>query len=74
MVRFAAVHRRARQQRRCSDPALESMARAITGEENPHIRDVLDIASGAVLTAAFGAIAVGLVLFGHRSGQVLGWW
>ncbi len=54
--------------------ALESMARSITEEENPHIRDALDIASGAVLTAAFGAIAVGVVLFGHRAGQLLGWW
>ena len=34
--------------------ALESMARAITAEENSHIRDALDIASGAVLTAALG--------------------
>jgi diacylglycerol kinase len=54
--------------------ALESMARAITAEGNPHIRDTLDIASGAVLTAAFGSIAVGFVLFGHRAGQLLGWW
>ena len=54
--------------------ALESMARSITGQENPHIRDALDIASGAVLTAAFGSIAVGVVLFGHRAGQLLGWW
>ena len=54
--------------------ALESMARSITGEENPHIRDALDIASGAVLTAAFGSIAVGVVLFGNRAGQLLGWW
>jgi diacylglycerol kinase len=54
--------------------ALESLARAITTEENPHIRDALDIASGAVLTAAFGASAVGVLLFGHRAGQLLGWW
>jgi len=53
--------------------ALESMARAITAEENPHIRDALDIASGAVLTAALGSVAVGLVLFGHRANQLLGW-
>ena len=54
--------------------ALESMARAITAQEHPHIRDALDIASGAVLTAAFGSIAVGIVLFGHRAGQLLRWW
>jgi diacylglycerol kinase len=54
--------------------ALEAMARAICNEENRHIRDALDIASGAVLTAAFGAVALGLVLFGDRAGQLLGWW
>ena len=54
--------------------ALESLARAITTEEHPHLRDALDIASGAVLTAAFGSIAVGFVLFGRRAGQLLGWW
>jgi diacylglycerol kinase len=54
--------------------ALERMARAITDQKNPHIRDALDIASGAVLTAAFGSIAVGVVVFGHRAGQLLRWW
>jgi diacylglycerol kinase len=54
--------------------ALESLARAVTRETNPHIRDALDIASGAVLVAAFGAAGVGLVVFGHRAGQLLGWW
>ena len=54
--------------------ALESMARSITGQEDPHIRNALDIASGAVLTAAFGSIAVGIVLFGHCVAQMLGWW
>jgi diacylglycerol kinase len=54
--------------------ALEAMARAITGQDDPHIRDALDIASGAVLTAAFASIAVGALLFGHRAGQLLGWW
>ena len=51
--------------------ALEAMARAITKETDPHVRDALDIASGAVLTAAIGSVAVGLVLFGHRVGELL---
>ncbi len=54
--------------------ALEAMARAITDQKHPQIRDALDIASGAVLMAAFGSIAVGVVLFGYRAGQLLGWW
>ena len=54
--------------------ALESLAKSITRDDNPHVRDALDIASGAVLIAAFGAVAVGIVLFGRRAGQLLGWW
>jgi diacylglycerol kinase len=54
--------------------ALEALARAVTSQENPHIRDALDIAGGAVLTAALTSIAVGVAVFGHRAGQMLGWW
>ncbi len=54
--------------------ALEATARAIIGQEDPHIRDALDIAGGAVLTAALASIAVGVAVFGHRAGQLLGWW
>jgi len=34
--------------------AIENLARAITREENPEIRDALDIASGAVLVRLAG--------------------
>jgi len=44
--------------------AIESLARAITDEQRPEIRDALDIASGAVLTSAFGAVVVGLTVLG----------
>ncbi len=54
--------------------ALEEMARAITKETEPHVRNALDIASGAVLTAAIGSVSVGAVLFGHRVGELLQWW
>jgi diacylglycerol kinase len=54
--------------------ALESMARAITGESNPHLGNALDIASAAVLTAAVGVSIVGLLVFVHRAGELLGWW
>jgi diacylglycerol kinase (ATP) len=54
--------------------ALESMAKSITDKENPHIRAALDIAAGAVLTAAIGAAAVGGLVFAHRAGELLGWW
>jgi diacylglycerol kinase len=54
--------------------ALEALARAVTKETDPHIRDALDIAAGAVLAAGIGSVVVGLVLFGHRVGQLLSWW
>jgi len=54
--------------------ALETTARAITDQHDEHIRDALDIASGAVLVAAASASVVGVLVLGHRLGAVLGWW
>lgn len=54
--------------------ALETTARAITDQHDEHIRDALDIASGAVLIAATSASVVGVLVLGHRLGAVLGWW
>ena len=31
------------------------------------------LVGGAVLTAAFGSVAVGIILFGHRAAQLMGW-
>jgi len=42
--------------------ALERLARAITSEENDHIRDALDIASGAVLLLSIVAVVVGALI------------
>ena len=44
--------------------ALEHLARAITQEENPHIRNALDIASGAVLVTALTAATLGSIVLG----------
>jgi diacylglycerol kinase len=54
--------------------ALESMARAITHEDNPHLGGALDIGSAAVLMAAIGAAAVGALVFLHRLLPLVGWW
>ena len=54
--------------------ALESMAKAITGENDPHLGNSLDIAAAAVLVASIGASFVGAIIFGHRAGSLLGWW
>jgi len=43
--------------------AIERLARAVDSEPNSHIRDALDIGSGAVLVAAIGASIVGAVVF-----------
>ena len=54
--------------------ALESMARAITQESDPHLGNSLDIGSAAVLVASIGAVIVGAIIFGNRFGILLGWW
>ena len=46
--------------------ALESMAKAIGSEYNPHLRNALDIGSAAVLLASIGAVIVGTIVFLHR--------
>jgi diacylglycerol kinase len=46
--------------------AFEKLARAITNEHDPEIRDALDIASGAVLLSSIGAATVGAMIFVPR--------
>jgi len=43
--------------------ALESLARAVSDQYHPRLRDALDIGSGAVLLAAIGAAAIGAMIF-----------
>jgi len=42
--------------------SLEVMAKAIDVRYHPRLRDALDIASGAVLLAAMGAVVVGAIV------------
>ncbi len=45
---------------------LESLSRAVTREENPWIRDALDVGSGAVLIASLTAALIGsMILLPH---------
>lgn len=46
--------------------AIEHLARAVTQEPNEHVRDALDVAAGAVLTAAVGAAIAGSLIFVRR--------
>ncbi len=54
--------------------ALESLAKVLDSEFNPHLKSALDAGSGAVLCTAIGAVLVGMVVFGNRAGQLLNWW
>ena len=45
--------------------SLEAMAKAFDSQYHPHLRDALDIASGAVLLAAGGAVVVGSIVFAN---------
>jgi diacylglycerol kinase len=54
--------------------ALEAMAKAITEEIHPYLKNSLDIGSAAVLVASLGASLVGCLLFLHRLGAMLLWW
>jgi diacylglycerol kinase len=54
--------------------AIEHLAKSITSELDPHIRDALDIGSAAVLIASVGAAVVGALILGLRIGVMLGWW
>jgi diacylglycerol kinase len=54
--------------------AIEAMAKAITEEIHPYLKNSLDIGSAAVLTASFGSAIVGIILFLNRLGVMLQWW
>jgi diacylglycerol kinase (ATP) len=46
--------------------ALELLAKAITAEQHPAIRQALDVAAAAVLFAACGSAVIGAIVFGRR--------
>ncbi len=43
--------------------ALESLAKAITDQFDPHVRTALNVGSAAVLIASIGAALVGAIIF-----------
>lgn len=54
--------------------AIERLAKAIDSNYNEHLRDALDIAAGAVLTAALGAAVLGVIILGRLAMMMLSWW
>jgi len=53
--------------------ALERLAKAIDQQQNPQIRDALDIGSGAVLLASICAAIVGAIIFLNRLAMMMNW-
>jgi diacylglycerol kinase len=53
--------------------ALERLAQTVEPKPNAHVRDALDIGSGAVLVASVGAAVIGAVIFVTRLVQMLNW-
>jgi len=53
--------------------ALESLAKAITDQWDPHVGRALNIGSGAVLIASIGAVIVGTIVFVNRL-CLMNWW
>lgn len=54
--------------------AMESLADAMTDEDDPRFGDFLDIGAAAVLIASLGAAVVGALVFLHGIAELLGWW
>jgi diacylglycerol kinase len=48
--------------------SIESLAKAIRRDYDPHIADALDIGSAAVLVASIGAVCIGAIVFLGRLG------
>lgn len=53
--------------------AIETLHRGLDPETRERTWKALDIAAGAVLMASATAIVVGLLVFGRRLAQLLGW-
>ena len=56
-----------------ANTALEHLARAVDERPNPHLRNALDIGSGAVLVAAIGAVVIGAIIFLNRLTEIMNW-
>lgn len=51
--------------------SVERLAKVVTREYNPHVRDALDIASGAVMIITIGASVLGTVILGGALWRVV---
>jgi diacylglycerol kinase len=49
-----------------ANSAIESLAKGLTSDHNPLVGQALDIAAGATLVAAMGAVVLGAILFAPK--------
>ncbi len=54
--------------------SIEMLAKAVTKDFDPFVRDALDIASAGVMVTVITAVVVGTLLIGNRVGILIGWW
>ena len=54
--------------------SIEMLAKAVTDDFDPHIRDALDIASAGVMVTVVTAVVIGTLLIGNRVGILFGMW
>ena len=54
--------------------AIETLFHGLDAETRSRWNGCLDIAAGAVLIASIFAMLVGLMVFGNRIAELLGWW
>ena len=54
--------------------SIEMLAKAVTREFDPYVRDALDIASAGVMVTVITAVVIGTLLIGNRVGILIGWW
>jgi diacylglycerol kinase len=54
--------------------AIEFLAKAVTRDFDPDVRDALDVASAGVFVTVITAVVIGSLLLGNRAGTLLGWW
>jgi len=54
--------------------SIEMLAKAVTKDYDPFVRDALDIASAGVMVTVVTAVVIGTLLIGNRVGMLIGWW
>jgi len=54
--------------------AIEVLARSVNDQDDPNLRQALDISAAAVLLSAAGSVVVGLILFVPPFAKLLGLW